>query len=70
MKKFAVVFASAGLMALAACGGTPANETNTSNEVVENVIENAANAADNAADNAANAANAAENAADNVANAH
>lgn len=69
MKKIAVVFASAGLMALAACGGTPANETaNASNAVVENVIENAANVAENAADNAANAANVAENAA-NAANA-
>jgi hypothetical protein len=63
MKKIAIVFASAGLMALAACGGTPANETaNTSNEVVENVIDNAANVADNAADNAANVAENAANA--------
>ncbi len=58
MKKIAVVFASAGLLALAACGETPVNETaNASNEVVENVVENAMNAADNAT----NAANAAEN---------
>lgn len=73
MKKIAVVFASAGLLALAACGEKPANETaNASNAVVENVVENATNAADNAA-NAANAAgNAAEasaNAAGNAANA-
>ena len=67
MKKIAVVFASASLMALAACGEKPANETaNASNAVVENVVENAANAADNAANEAANAANVAEN----VANAH
>lgn len=60
MKKIAVVFASASLMALAACGEKPANETaNASNAVVENVVENATNAADNAM----NAANAAENAA-------
>lgn len=65
MKKIAVVFASAGLMALAACGEKPANETaNASNAVVEN----AANAADNAA-NAANAADNAANAATNAANA-
>jgi len=68
MKKIAVVFASAGLMALAACGEKPANETaNASNAVVENVVENAANAADNAA-NAANAADNAANAASNAAN--
>ncbi|AUW60210.1 hypothetical protein C1T17_09910 [Sphingobium sp. SCG-1] len=70
MKKIAVVFASAGLMALAACGGTPKNETaNASNAVVENVVENAANAMDNAADNTQNAANAIENSAENSANA-
>jgi hypothetical protein len=64
MKKIAIVFASAGLMALAACGGTPANETaNASNEAIENVVDNAAAVADNAADTAANAANVAENAA-------
>ncbi|EQA98045.1 hypothetical protein [Sphingobium baderi] len=62
MKKIAVVFASAGLMALAACGEKPANETaNASNAVVENVVENAVNAADNAANAADNAANAANN---------
>ena len=70
MKKIAVVFASASLMALAACGEKPANETtNASNAVVENVVENAANAADNAANAANEAANAA-NVAENVANAH
>ncbi|QGP78446.1 hypothetical protein [Sphingobium sp. CAP-1] len=67
MKKIAVVFASASLMALAACGEKPANETaNASNAVVENVVDNAVNAADNAANaanEAANAANVAENAA-------
>ena len=70
MKKIAVVFASASLMALAACGEKPANETaNASNAVVENVVANAANAADNAANAANEAANAA-NVAENVANAH
>ncbi|MBR2267435.1 hypothetical protein [Sphingobium sp.] len=70
MKKIAVVFASASLMALAACGEKPDNETaNASNAVVENVVENAANAADNAANAANEAANAA-NVAENVANAH
>jgi hypothetical protein len=69
MKKIAFVFASASLMALAACGEKPANETaNASNAVVENVVDNAVNAA-NAADNAANAANAAANVAENAANA-
>ncbi|BBF70139.1 hypothetical protein SBA_ch1_23390 [Sphingomonas bisphenolicum] len=64
MKKIAAVFASASLMALAACGEKPANETaNASNAVVENVVENAANAAENAANAADNAANVANNAA-------
>lgn len=64
MKKIAVVFASASLMALAACGEKPANETaNASNAVVENVVENAANAAENAANAAENSANVANNAA-------
>jgi hypothetical protein len=53
MKKIALVFASAGLMALAACGEKPAEEANNANAVVENVV-------DNAMDNAANATNAAE----------
>ncbi|MGK2911881.1 MAG: hypothetical protein ACSLE1_19085 [Sphingobium sp.] len=70
MKKIAVVVASAGLMALAACGEKPANETanasNASNAVVENVVENAANAMENAADNTQNAANAVENSAANA----
>lgn len=70
MKKIAVVFATAGLMALAACGETPANETaNASNAAVENVVDNAAVAVENAADNAVNAANAIDNAADNASNA-
>ena len=70
MKKIAVVFASASLMALAACGEKPANETaNASKAAVENVVETAANAADNAANAANEAANAA-NVAENVANAH
>ncbi|MFB0875438.1 MULTISPECIES: hypothetical protein [unclassified Sphingobium] len=69
MKKIAVVFASASLMALAACGEKPANETaNASNAVVENVVENATNAADNAM-NAANAADNAAAVANNAANA-
>ncbi|MES2174689.1 hypothetical protein HHL08_13870 [Sphingobium sp. AR-3-1] len=69
MKKIAAVFASASLMALAACGEKPANETaNASNAVVENVVENAANAADNAA-NAANVAANAANVAENASNA-
>lgn len=69
MKKIAVVFASASLMALAACGEKPANETaNASNAVVENVVENATNAADNAL-NAANAADNAAAVANNAANA-
>jgi hypothetical protein len=64
MKKIAAVFASASLMALAACGEKPANETaNASNAVVENVVENAANVAENAANVAENAANVATNAA-------
>jgi hypothetical protein len=62
MKKIAVVFASAGLMALAACGEKPANEANASN-AVENVVDNAANALENAANATNNAANATENAA-------
>src|SRR3546814_5149005 len=59
MNKFAVVFAAAGLMALAACGEKPAETTNTSNEVVENVVENAAVVMENTADNATS--NVAEN---------
>src|SRR3546814_6904536 len=62
MNKFAVVFAAAGLMALAACGEKPAATTNTSNEVVENVVENAAVFMENTADNATS--NVDENAAE------
>ncbi|MBB4641640.1 putative small lipoprotein YifL [Rhizorhapis suberifaciens] len=63
MNKFAVVFAAAGLMALAACGEKPAEETaNASNAVVENVVENAAVPMENAAENATS--NAVENAAE------
>jgi uncharacterized protein YcfL len=69
MKKIAFVFASASLMALAACGEKPANETaNASNAVVENVVDNAVNASDNAM-NAANAADNAAAVANNAANA-
>lgn len=62
MKKFAVVFAAAGLMTLAACGEKPAETANASNEVVENVVENAAAPMENAAENATS--NAVENAAE------
>jgi hypothetical protein len=59
MKKIALVFASAGLIALAACGEKPAEEANNANAVVENVVDNAAANATNAVDaNAANATNA------------
>ncbi|MBN8818835.1 MAG: hypothetical protein J0I80_08980 [Sphingomonas sp.] len=69
MNKFAVAFAAATLMSLAACGEKPAAESNNAtNEVVVNELENAANAADNAANAAGNAANAA-NAAANATNA-
>ncbi len=68
MKNIAVVFASAGLLALAACGEKPAEEANNANAVVENVVDNALNAVENAANAADNAANAAGNAA-NAANA-
>jgi hypothetical protein len=62
MKKFAVVFATASLLALAACGQKPAEEANNAN-AVENVVENATNAVENASNAADNAANAAGNAA-------
>jgi len=68
MNKFAVAFAAATLMSLAACGEKPAETNNAVNEVVVNEAENAANVADNAANVAANAANVA-NAAANTANA-
>ncbi|GLT00075.1 hypothetical protein GCM10007897_14590 [Sphingobium jiangsuense] len=62
MKKIAVVFASAGLLALAACGEKPAAEANNA-AAVENVVDNAANAVENAANVVENAANVVENAA-------
>ena len=67
MKKIAVVFASAGLLALAACGEKPAEEANNA-AVVENVVDNAANAVENASNTVDNAANATVNGA-NAANA-
>lgn len=63
MKKIALVFASASLMALAACGEKPAEEANNANAVVENVVENAANVVENAANVVENASNVVENAA-------
>lgn len=62
MKKIAVVFASAGLLALAACGEKPAEEANNA-AAVENVIDNAANAVEDASNAVENASNAVENAA-------
>lgn len=62
MKKIALVFASASLMALAACGEKPAEEANNANAVVENVAD-AANAVENASNAVENASNAVENAA-------
>jgi hypothetical protein len=61
MKKIALVFATAGLLSLAACGKKPAEEANNANAVVENV-ENAANAVENASNAVENASNAVENA--------
>jgi|JI61114BRNA_FD_contig_41_379487_length_365_multi_2_in_0_out_0_1 hypothetical protein len=69
MKKIALVFASASLLALAACGEKPAEEANNANAVVENVVDNAANAVANASNAVDNAANATANAA-NAVNAH
>ncbi len=67
MNKFAVAFAAASLMSLAACGEKPAAETNNAtNEVVVNEVENAANAVDNAANAVSNAANSVENASNNA----
>lgn len=66
MKKIAVVFASAGLLALAACGEKPAEDAN--NAAVENVVDNAAVAVENASNAVENASNAVENSA-NAANA-
>lgn len=65
MKKIAVVFASAGLLALAACGEKPAEEANNA-AVVENVVDNAAEAVENASNVVENASNVVENAADNA----
>jgi hypothetical protein len=70
MNKFAVAFAAAGLMALAACGEKPAAEANNAaNEVVVNELENAANAIDNSAAAVTNAANHVAAAANTVSNA-
>jgi hypothetical protein len=63
MKKIAVVFASAGLLALAACGEKPAEEANNA---VENVVENASNVVENASNVVENASNAVENASNNA----
>ncbi|MBP6030072.1 MAG: hypothetical protein KA533_01440 [Sphingobium sp.] len=63
MKKIAVVIASAGLLALAACGSKPEEATNNAANVVDNAANAVENAAENVADNAANATNATENAA-------
>ncbi len=63
MKKIAVVFASAGLLALAACGEQPAEEANNA---VENVVENASNVVENASNVVENASNVVENAAENA----
>ena len=60
MKKIAAVFASATLLALAACGEKPAEEANNA-AVVENVVDNAANAVENASNAVENASNAVEN---------
>ena len=70
MKKIAAVFASATLLALAACGETPADETNNA-AVVENVMEmdNAVEAMDNSANAMENVAEDMDNAAENVAEA-
>tara|TARA_R110000787_G_scaffold98591_2_gene202602 strand:- start:489 stop:686 length:198 start_codon:yes stop_codon:yes gene_type:complete len=60
MKKIAAVFASATLLALAACGEKPAEEANNA-AVVENVVDNAAEAVENASNAVENASNAVEN---------
>lgn len=60
MKKIAVVFASAGLLALAACGEKPAEEANNA-AVVENVVDNAAEVVENASNVVENASNVVEN---------
>lgn len=77
MKKLSLVLAAAGMMSLAACNSTPAEQAvdNAQDNAVE-TIENAADALENAADSATNesvestlenAADAAENTADNIA---
>ena len=63
MKKIAVVFATAGLLAVAACGKKPEEAANNA----ANVVDNAANAVENAAANVSNAADNAANAANNAA---
>ncbi len=73
MNKIAIVFAAAGLMALAACGEKPAaEENNASNAVVVNEPEMnaAANAMENAADNMSMAANTMSNASNEMNAAH
>lgn len=60
MKKIAVVIASVGLLAVAACGK---KEEPANNAAVENVVENASNAVENASNAVSNAANATSNAA-------
>lgn len=67
MNKFAVAFAAAGLMALAACGEKPAAEANNAANIVEvNEMGNAADAMANAANGAVNAAGNAMEAAANA----
>lgn len=67
MNKFAVAFAAAGLMALAACGEKPAAEANNAaNVAVVNEMGNAADAMANAANGAVNAAGNAMDAAANM----
>lgn len=65
MKKIAVAFASAGLLALAACGEKPAQEAN--NAAVENVVDNVSNATEDTS-NASNASNAVDNTSNAVEN--
>ena len=67
MNKFAVAFAAAGLMALAACGEKPAETANNATNVA--VVNEMGNAADAMANEANGAVNAAGNAMDAAANA-
>lgn len=67
MKKIAIVFASAGLLALAACGSKPEEAANNAANVVDNAANAVENAAANVADNAANAAGNVANAVENAA---